>query len=57
MWHVWQRGEVHTGFWWRDMKEGDNLEDLGIRWEHNIKIDLQEWGWGGTDWTDLAQHL
>jgi hypothetical protein len=21
--------EVHTGFWWGDLKEGDHLEDLG----------------------------
>jgi hypothetical protein len=20
------------------------------RWEYNIKIDLREMGWGGTDW-------
>jgi hypothetical protein len=25
------------------------------RWENNIKIDLQEVGWGGMDWIDLAQ--
>jgi len=26
------------------------------RWEDNIKMDLQEVGWGGgVDWTDLAQ--
>jgi hypothetical protein len=25
------------------------------RWEDNIKIDLQEVGWWGMDWTDLAQ--
>jgi transcription termination factor 2 len=25
------------------------------RWENNIKMDLQEVGWGGIDWTDLAQ--
>jgi hypothetical protein len=24
------------------------------RWSNNIKIDLQEVGWGGTDWIDLA---
>jgi hypothetical protein len=23
--------------------------------EYNIKMDLQEVGWGGTDWIDLAQ--
>jgi hypothetical protein len=25
-------------------------------WEDNIKIDLQEEGWGGMDWLDLAQE-
>jgi hypothetical protein len=26
------------------------------RWEDNIKMDLQEVGWGSMDWTDLAQY-
>jgi hypothetical protein len=21
------RGEVHTGFWWENLREGDHLED------------------------------
>jgi hypothetical protein len=25
------------------------------RWEDNIKMDLREVGWEGTDWIDLAQ--
>jgi len=25
------------------------------RWEDNIKIDLQEFGFGGMDWIDLLQ--
>ena len=25
-----ERVEVHTGFWWRDQRERDHLEDLGI---------------------------
>jgi hypothetical protein len=25
------------------------------RWEDNIKIDLQEVGWGCMDWIDMAQ--
>jgi hypothetical protein len=23
-------GEVHTGFWWGDPREGNDLEDLGV---------------------------
>jgi hypothetical protein len=25
------------------------------RWENNVKMDLQEVGWGGMDWIDMAQ--
>jgi len=25
------------------------------RWENNIKVDLQEFGWGGMDWIDVDQ--
>jgi hypothetical protein len=25
------------------------------KWEDNIKMDLQDVGWGGMDWIDLAQ--
>jgi len=25
------------------------------RWEENIKMNLQEVGWGSMDWIDLAQ--
>jgi hypothetical protein len=27
MWCVWGTGEVHIGFWWRDLMERDHLEN------------------------------
>jgi hypothetical protein len=31
------------------------LERPRRRWEDNIKMDVQEVGWGGMDWIDMAQ--
>jgi hypothetical protein len=47
--------EVYTGFWWGDLREGDHLGRPVHRWEDNIKMDLQEVGWG-MDWIELAQY-
>jgi hypothetical protein len=40
------------------MKKPEGKRSLGRprrRWEDNIRMDLREIGWGGTDWIDLAQ--
>jgi hypothetical protein len=54
MWHVWGKGEMHRVLVGRP----DGKRPLGrhrLRWEVNIKIDLQEVGWGGIDWFALAR--
>jgi hypothetical protein len=47
--------EAYTGFWWENLRERDHLGDPRLRWEVNIKIDLQEMGCEGMDWIELAQ--
>ena len=41
--------EVHTVFWWGDLRERNHLEDLCV----DGRITLN--GWGGMDWNYLAQ--
>ena len=54
MWHEWETGEVHKGFWWGYLRERETTWKTRLRWEDNIKMYLQEVGWGGMDWIDLA---
>jgi hypothetical protein len=30
MWHVWGTGKEHTGFWWGESRERDDLEVLAV---------------------------
>ena len=39
-------GEVRTVFWWGNLREGDYFENRGADKKNNIKIYLQEVGWG-----------
>jgi hypothetical protein len=45
MWHIWGRGEVHTGFG-GDVREGDHLEDRGIDGRIILKWVLEKWDGG-----------
>jgi hypothetical protein len=55
MQHVWDRGDVHTGFWWADLREGEHLEGPGIDGKIILKWIFKKWD-EGTDWIELAQN-
>jgi hypothetical protein len=43
MWHVWGRGEVHTGFWWEYLRERGHLKDLGMDGVIILKLIFKKW--------------
>jgi hypothetical protein len=51
---VWGRGEVHTGFWWGNLREEVHLEDSGVDRRIILKWILEKWD-GSMYWIDLAQ--
>jgi hypothetical protein len=36
--HVWDRREMHAGFWYENLKGTDQLEDLGLGRRMTIKL-------------------
>jgi hypothetical protein len=50
-------GEERGACWiWVGRPEGRRpIGRRGLRWQDNIKMDLQEVGWGSMDWIELAQ--
>jgi hypothetical protein len=55
MWHVQVRGQACTGFWWVKPEGKRPLGRPRHRWEDNVKVDLQEVGYGSLEWIELAQ--
>jgi hypothetical protein len=49
-----RKTEVHTGFSWRDLREGDHLGDPGVDGRIILKWIFKKWD-GGMDWIELAQ--
>ena len=54
MWRVWERGEVCTGFWWENLREGDR-GDPDIDGRIILRWIFRKWGGGCGDWMELAQ--
>jgi len=46
MLHVWERGEMHRGFWWGDLRERDHFPNLGIEERMMLRTVLGVVGWG-----------
>jgi hypothetical protein len=47
-----------SGAYWGVVGRPEGKRQLGTptrRWEDNMKMDLQEVGWGDTDWINMAQ--
>jgi hypothetical protein len=55
MWHVWKTGQVHTGFWWRNLREKEHLEDPDVDGRTILKCIFRN-GMGGMDWIDMVPH-
>jgi hypothetical protein len=54
MLNVREKREVHTGFWWGDLSEGDHLGAPGVDGRIILKRIFKTWD-GGMDWIELAQ--
>jgi len=54
MWHGWGKTEVHSEFWWGDVREGEQSEDLGIDRRIILKWIFKKLN-GGIHWNNLAQ--
>jgi hypothetical protein len=51
--HKYTERDVHTGFWWGDLREGDHLEDTGVDGRTKLKWSFEK-GQGCMEWIDLA---
>jgi hypothetical protein len=52
--HVWTEQKCIQGFG-RETSRKETTRRSSHRWKDNIEMNLQEAGWRGLDWIDLAQ--
>ena len=54
MYHVWERVEVCTGFWWENLRERNHLENPVADERILLKWDFKKRD-GGIDWIGVDQ--
>jgi hypothetical protein len=42
LWNEWDRREMRTQFWWKNLKERDHLRDVGVDWKVIFKLALRK---------------
>ena len=47
------REEVHTGFWWGNLRDREHMEDPSVDGRIILRWIFRKW-YGGIDWVDLA---
>jgi hypothetical protein len=52
MWHVWERGKAPTRFCWKNLREGDHVETLGMDTRIMLQGIFKNWlgVWIGMNW-------
>ena len=50
-----ERREIHTEFWWGNLKEKDNFEHLVIELSIILKW-IRKIGWGRVDRIDVSEY-
>jgi hypothetical protein len=49
--------EVHTGYWWGDLREGDHMRDSGVDGRIILKSIFKVWdgAWTGFSWLRIGR--
>jgi len=42
---TYEKGEMHTGFWWKNLRERDHLENPSVNGRIILKWIFKELGW------------